>query len=209
MTTNEFAAAYPKLYHLAEAGSWPSIQRHGLLSVSALLDLFEVDGERRDELESQLRPKPVTLRHPSHGAVVLRDQKPLSWAKLSACLIDMTPTEWIRLLNRHVFFWLDRRHLDRLLNAKEYRERSHDVITFDTRSVLRSHEAHLSPINSGSTLFNPARRGRTTFRPLAVYEVLEKRKPIEFLIERCVPDARVHVIHVETQRGPAPLRRRV
>jgi hypothetical protein len=61
----------------------------------------------------------------------------------------------------------------------------HDVITFDTRSVLQSHEAgvYLSPINSGSTLFNPAKRGRSTFRPLALYEVLEKRPPIELLIE--------------------------
>lgn len=200
MTTDEFVA-YPQLYHLAEAGSWRSIQRHGLLSVSAILDLFEVDGERRDELESQVRPKPVPLRHPSHGVVVLRDQKPLSWAKLSACLIDMTAAEWSRLLNRHVFFWLERRHLEGLLNAKEYRVHSHDVITFDTRSVLRSHEAYLSPINSGSTLFNPAKRGRTTVRPLAIYDVLEKRRPIEFLIEGGVPDARKHVVHVDTQCG--------
>jgi hypothetical protein len=55
VTIDEFAATYPQLYHLAEAGSWPSIERHGLLSVSALLDLFEVDGNRREELESQVR----------------------------------------------------------------------------------------------------------------------------------------------------------
>ena len=37
-------ALYPPLYHMAAEGSWPSIQRHGLLSTSALLDLYEVCG---------------------------------------------------------------------------------------------------------------------------------------------------------------------
>jgi Family of unknown function (DUF7002) len=108
VTIDELAAAHPRLYHLAEEGRWPSIHRHGLLSVSALLDLFEVGGERRDELESRVRLKPEPLHHVNHGDAVLRDQGPLSAEKLSGGLIDMTPAEWIRLLNRHVFFWLDR-----------------------------------------------------------------------------------------------------
>jgi hypothetical protein len=203
VTIDEFAADHPDLYHLAEAGSSPSIERLGLLSVTALLDLFEVGGERRDQLESHVRPKRVPLRHDRHGAVVLRDQKPLSESKLAACLVDMTPSEWIRLLNRHVFFWLERSRLERLLNAKEYRGCSHDLITFDTRSVLRNHEAraYLSPINSGSTLFKAAARGRSTFRPLALYDVLEKRPPIELLVEHGVPDAREHIVRVETRMG--------
>jgi hypothetical protein len=199
VTIDDFAANYPALYHLAEAGSWASIQRHGLLSVSALLDLFEVGGEVRDELESHVRLESISLQHERHGSVVLRDQKPLSEAKLANCLVDMTPSEWIRLLNRHVFFWLDRRRLDRLLNAKEYRHRSHDVITLNTRSVLMSHEprVYLSPINSGSTLFKATKRGRQTFRPLALYDVVEKRPPIELLVEDGLPDARKHVLRVE------------
>lgn len=38
----------PVLYHMAARGSWESIQRHGLLSTSALLDLFGVMGDRRE-----------------------------------------------------------------------------------------------------------------------------------------------------------------
>jgi hypothetical protein len=203
VTIDEFAAAYPQLYHLAEEGSWPSIERHGLLSVSALLDLFEVDGQRREELESRVRPEQVILRHELHGEVVLRDQKVLSETKLAACLVDMTPAEWIRLLNEHAFFWLDRSSLDGLLKAKEYRGRSHDVITFDTRSVLLSQVAgvYLSPINSGATLFNAPKRGRTTWRPLAIYDVLEKRKPQELLVPGGLPDVRKHLVRVETERA--------
>jgi hypothetical protein len=62
---------------MAEAGRWPSIARHGLLSTSALLDLFEVHGARRGELEAQHRPESVTLRHPRHGLTVVRDPKPM------------------------------------------------------------------------------------------------------------------------------------
>jgi hypothetical protein len=36
---------YPRLWHVAEDGSWPSISRYGLLRTSALLDLYEITGE--------------------------------------------------------------------------------------------------------------------------------------------------------------------
>ena len=49
----------PTLYHMAEGGSWPSIQRHGLRSTSALLDLFEVDGARREAILRRHR-RPVS-----------------------------------------------------------------------------------------------------------------------------------------------------
>ena len=42
MTPEDMARKYPFLYHMAELSSWPSIQRHGLLSTSALLDLYEI-----------------------------------------------------------------------------------------------------------------------------------------------------------------------
>ncbi len=40
LTAEYIADRWPRLFHVAEAGSWPSIQAHGLLSTSALLDLF-------------------------------------------------------------------------------------------------------------------------------------------------------------------------
>src|SRR5689334_1706087 len=67
----QLAAQYPRLFHLAEDGAWANIQRHGLLSTTALLDLFEISGARRNELERHHRPDRVTLQHPRWGAVVL------------------------------------------------------------------------------------------------------------------------------------------
>ena len=45
ISVDELAATYPKLYHVTSEGSWQGIQRHGLLSTKALLDLFGIDGE--------------------------------------------------------------------------------------------------------------------------------------------------------------------
>jgi len=41
---------FPRLYHMADRDAWPSIQRHGLLSTTALLDLFEIHGAQRKAL---------------------------------------------------------------------------------------------------------------------------------------------------------------
>jgi len=41
----------PTLYHMAERGSWPSIREHGLLSTSALLDLYGKQGAEREAIE--------------------------------------------------------------------------------------------------------------------------------------------------------------
>ena len=48
LTPAYISERWPRLYHMAEAGSWPSIKERGLLSTTALLDLFELEGESRD-----------------------------------------------------------------------------------------------------------------------------------------------------------------
>ena len=40
MTVDELLATYPRLWHMAMDGSWPSIEKRGLLSTSALLELY-------------------------------------------------------------------------------------------------------------------------------------------------------------------------
>ncbi|WBV42519.1 DUF7002 family protein [Pseudoroseomonas cervicalis] len=93
----ELLSDCPVLYHMAERGSWPSIQRHGLLSTSALLDRFEVTGGRRVAIESERRSDGVVLEHPRLGRATLRDQKPMDDAGLARCLQDgLTPKRWLR-----------------------------------------------------------------------------------------------------------------
>lgn len=148
------AADFPRLYHVAEAGSWESIRRHGLLSTSALLDLFEVQGELRQQLESEHRPRSVPITHPLHGSAVIRDQNPLNMTRLAGCLTGMSAQEWLRELNRRVFFWPSEQRLTRLLGAKAYRDQEHDVLIVDTRSLVERHRRNitLAPINTGATI---------------------------------------------------------
>src|SRR5580700_3745553 len=117
VTPEELAATYPLLYHMADAESWPSIQKHGLLSTSSLLDLFGISGKERRDIESTRRPNSVEITSPKYGRAVVRDQKPLSESKLAKSLSGCTVPEWYRLLNKRVFFWLTKSRLQTLLSA--------------------------------------------------------------------------------------------
>ena len=159
---------------MAEEGSWSSIRRIGLLSTTALLDLFEITGDERNAIESQKRARIFEITHPKHGRALVRDNKPLREQFLSQCLEGMTSRQWFELLNRKVFFWVQRGRLEKLLTARAYRKRRHDVLTIDTRALLERHlsSVTLCPINSGATLYPTAtRRGPETFRSLADYDL--------------------------------------
>lgn len=178
MKPEEIAAHYPRLFHMAHIGSWPSIQRHGLLSTQALVELFGIDGPHRREILGARRQASIPLEHPELGTAVVRDQLPLREKTLEKCLTDMTLAEWLETLNSRVFFWLDEPHLEGLLGAKAYRNDAHDVITVDTAALIarEGDKVRLSPINSGSTLYNPRPRGSETFMPIAEYPFAERRR---------------------------------
>jgi hypothetical protein len=206
VTPEQFAGRHPRLYHMAAAGAWPSLQHHGLLSTSALLDLFEIHGDVRDQIESVRRPASVEISHPVHGRAVIRDQKPLREAKLRQCLIDMQPAEWYAHLNRYVFFWPSEERLHTLLGARSYRSAAHIVITVDTWELLARHGERvvLSPINSGATVYQPATRGRHTFAPLTAFpdDLWRQRRLAEVAVAYAVPDlAELTLSVVEWQDG--------
>ena len=169
MTPEELAEKHPRLYHVTDPSNWEGIQKHGLLSTSSLLSLFEVPAARRAAIERQCRPESVPLAHPIHGRAVITDNRPLSETKLEKCLDDgLTPADWLALLNERVFFWVDKKRPEGLLNAPLNREQDRLVLVLSTLRVAKRHadRMQLSPINSGSTLYQSARRGRSTFTPL-------------------------------------------
>lgn len=204
----ELIADCPTLFHMAEPGCWPSIQRHGLLSTSALLDLAE--HADRDAIETRQRPEGVVVALPGHTATI-RDQKPMDDAGLRRCLRDgLTPADWYRLLNRRVFFWLTRARLDRLLNARPYRNRPHDVLEIDTARLVAAYRPAitLSAINSGATRPFPVERGLATFLPIEdyPYATWRARRPrgeraVELAVDYGVPDIARFVRSVTTQGG--------
>lgn len=179
---------------MAQDGSWPSIAEHGLLSTTALLDLYEIAGDEREALEQRHRPQSVPIARQGLPGAVVRDQKPMREASLRDCLDDgLTPTNWYLALNQRVFFWPSRTRLRGLLSARAYRHDVQTVLTLDTRSVVAAYGdlIQLSPINSGATIMSVARRGRQTFAPIAEFPLEPiRRRPgyRQAVAEVVIPD---------------------
>ena len=71
------------VYHLAEAANWESIQRRGLQSASALLDLADLPKSERNRLATTCR---LTHTRLPSGAEI-RDQRPMPAKALERCLV--------------------------------------------------------------------------------------------------------------------------
>jgi hypothetical protein len=173
------AKLYPTLFHMAHAGAWPGIQRHGLLSTSALLDLFEVKGARRDALECERRGQAEEVLHPVYGRALLRDQKPLNEKKLAGALKDgLSVHDWYRLLNRRVFFWGPVSRLGALRQASEYEAHRQTILVVHTVKLIarRADRVSLCHMNSGATRPMAFPRGINTFLSLDDYPLIERRK---------------------------------
>jgi hypothetical protein len=189
---------------MAEDGSFESIKKHGLLSTSSLLDLYQIAGQRRVALESERRPESVIISKPGFPNAIVRDQKPMTESALNKCLAeDVTPRQWFEILNGRAFFWLSRDRLRGLLSARAYRGRPQTVLTVDTASLLKAHKERieLSPLNSGATLYNPQPRGRDTFLAVKDYPFDERRRTrpvdksvVELVVREGVPDISDHLI---------------
>lgn len=202
MEPERLITLHPVLYHMADARNWASIERHGLLSTSSLLDRCGVFGEQRDALESSHRPTTVALPNPD-GPVFVRDQHPLDPAALAGCLDDVTPEAWYRVLNGRVFFWPTRERLEKMLGA--YGRSEQAIFEVDTRTFLERHagKTELSHINSGyaSQRYPPARRGRSTFVPLRDYAYSAGNKIAEVTVLDSVPDIFDVTLRVALRRG--------
>lgn len=142
---------YPMLFHMAEDGTWPSIEARGLLSTQALVDLYNPEENLRAEILSKVRRTSIVLNDPTLGSAVIRDQRPLKF--LDQCLLPGTsPEQFLHALNSRVFFWLTHERLERLLSAKLYRQKKHTVLHIDTAELVSRYgdKVQLAPFNTGS-----------------------------------------------------------
>jgi hypothetical protein len=180
VTREEIVRAYPTLFHISLASDVAQILKHGLLSTSALLDICEVTGVERFNVESRRRPKAIQVSHSIHGSFLINDQAPMSEIALKKCLIDLSPQEWCESLNRRIFFWPTRGRLEKHLAARLGQGRKRVVFSVDTRAFVDRFGdlMELSPINSGNTMRNAARRGSKTFLPLNEYPFHERRMKV-------------------------------
>jgi hypothetical protein len=204
-----------QVYHLAEETNVVSIQRHGLLSASALLDLAGIHGAQRIRLEQHQRPVHITLPN----GIQLRDQKPMPPQALACCLIGMDPADWYRLINSKVFFWVDLQRMDRQRRACGRRPQV--VMVVDTKRLLDRYAgvASVSPINTGNARRRPAVRGLSSFVPYASWFASgwnsesvglgtrprpRSHRAVELTVNGAVPDIMDFVIRLH-RLGPGQL----
>lgn len=214
MKPAELVQEHPRVFHMAWEGSWPSIQRHGLLSTAALLDRWGIEGEGRQALLEAHRPESVPLQHPEHGTATVRDQKPMSDSGLRRCLMDgLEPRDWYRFLNERVFFWATRDRLEILLGARAYRDARHTVLTVDTAELVGRHaeRIELTTMNTGCTVPFPFPRGLSSFAPLFDFDYTASRRKrgrakaiAEVVIREGVADLAEFVIRAEHRGGAGP-----
>jgi hypothetical protein len=176
----------------------PSIRERGFLSTTALLDLYGVQGEPREQIEAQRRRTGVPLEREALPRAVIRDQLPMDDGGLRRCLpAHIEPTDWYRLLNGKVFFWLTKSRLITLLKAGTYRTRPHNVLEASARRLVEKHYPRIwfCPMNSGCTKPWPHARDENTFRRIPEYPYAEFRRRrkrgervVELAIDYSVPD---------------------
>jgi hypothetical protein len=206
---DRIAQLHPVLYHMAEFGTWNSICKHGLLSTTALLDLFGISSVERSSIEASLRRVPITIHDKEHGLAVLRDQRPMSDSKLAKCLRDgLRPTDWYRLLNGKVFFWLTEERLITLMKA--YSDAQQLVLEVDTKELLQRHgdQVMLTPMNTGTTSPIAFPRGLGTFQSPERYRFEmnrkkkggEKKAIVELTVSYSVPKIVEFVIRATHRR---------
>lgn len=212
MEVERFLDLYPRLYHMAEVNTWPSIRQHGLLSSNEVARLAGLGDKAELALRRTHRPAKVPVQVDGIGNLVLRDQKPMEPDRLQGALIGgLAAADWYELINDRVFFWVSEERLLRLLKAREYLHLDHDVLTLNTASLLYANieRVRICHMNSGNTLPFPHKRGTDTFRRIADYPARPRGGPlmpvVEFTVERRVDDIRQHVVQVRRMRGATVL----
>lgn len=196
MQDDELTSRYPRCYHLAHGPeAWPSIKLHGLLSVAALLERWEVPSEERRRIMREHRSSTIRVTHPAYGTAYLRDQHPLNVRMLERALTDMTVPDWLEQLNRHVFFAPTPKRLQALHAA--YADQPRLVLTLDTRSLLAEHryQTRLAAINTGAVRHFNHTRGSNTLQRVALFDA--KREVAEIAVINAVADIAQHTIRAE------------
>ena len=198
---DHFLGRHPRLYHFAGPGSWAGIRRNGLLSTSALLDLYGVRGDERFRLESNRRDGTSTLSAPGLPDVRIRDQHAINKTNLERSLTGgLTSQQWHELLNRKVFFWANQGRLWRMSRWYEGGE----VLVIDSDRLITAYRerVRLSHINSGATRFPHHYRGYNTFCRIEDYPYAQRGKKVaEVCVENGVPDIADYVKCVRKVRG--------
>ena len=180
----DFARYFPKLYHVTFATNLDSIRQLGLLSATALAAHYGFTTEEREACLGRRR-----LCNQDLYGITLRDQNAASEARMKSSLVNVSIADWLALLNRKIFFFVEQRKA--LLFAETYSGYDNVLLATDTAKLLAVHGqgVTLCRINSGSFIYNARPRGVQSFIPLHEYLYKNKRDtPAELTVDVPVPD---------------------
>ena len=189
MTPAEFRTLRPHLLHLTYPENRPSIEALGLIPIGSLVARSDLPASRQRLATSRPRPEELSLRIDGRHHARIRDNGVMRWDRLQRCVEGLSPAAFCRLLNSHSFFWPTRDRVAKLTTARAYRTRPHLLLSVPTARLDDATLAklHVSRINSGSTLYTPAVRGRATYRPLAEASEREVARAAEYALRAEIP----------------------
>ena len=162
MSPQEFAAAFPKLYHAAWPQARERIARDGLMSPLALCESMGLSDQETESILTTRRPAITDLG----SGVVLNDNSPLQLGPLRRALPEhLSPEDWMRALNSRVFLFPSRRAADAFTSVLRSRELARDVWELDGRELAEAHldRLEITPFNTGAATRRPPYRDLDTF----------------------------------------------
>ncbi len=159
-------------------------------------------------LLEERRPESVTIEHSRFGLAVIRDQKPLSMARIATTLTDATPQEFLRFINQRVFFWPNEVRLSRMNGSPAYRDDVQLVFVVRMADVVAEHHSQirLSPMNSGATRPFAFPRSVGMFQTIEEFERRNSDPVAEITVEVGVPNVWRLTERLEIWRGGEKVR---
>jgi hypothetical protein len=183
MNPDQFLNRCKLVCHVGPLGVWDQISKHGFRTAEQLIEASDLPEDEKALLSSTPRRESVRL-NVEGDEVHLRDQGPLFARKdLDSVLGDgLEVADWIRLLNRRVYFFNDETQMRKLLDKYVELEGAQEVVWLSPFRMLEVEglRLELTRQNTGAI----ARKAGTqkmadTFVPLSSFP---DRKPIELTV---------------------------
>jgi hypothetical protein len=138
MTPDQFLDRCKFVCHVGPVGVWDQIAKHGFRTAEQLILESDLSEDEQQRLISTPRRESIRLRV-AGDEVLLRDQGPLFARKdLISVLGDgLDVSDWVRLLNRRVFFFTDQLSMQKLRDKYVELEGAQEVIWLSPLRVIR------------------------------------------------------------------------
>ena len=153
MTPDQFLDRCKFVCHVGPVGVWEQIAKHGFRTAEQLILESDLSEDERQRLLSTPRRESIRLSVAGEE-VLLRDQGPLFARKdlLSVLGDGLDVSDWVRLLNRRVYFFTDQISMQRLRDKYVELDGAQEVIWLSPLRVIRTEGLclELTSQNSGA-----------------------------------------------------------